>query len=195
MKKILLIACLAGVFLLPACSEDPVSENEADTLTQEEIEDLVLELGSQALASLFQNRGPGKTAVEVPIDETQACPGGGTNQVVGTLSGEMGGGSGTLAMDVDDILAACALALDGQTYVVNTEPALTITGSVLVEQNLFQETQVLFLNGALSLKPSRGPTFPCPVDLTFSVTLSAHAAQVTGTACGTAIDIPLTYEG
>jgi hypothetical protein len=34
----------------------------------------------------------------------------------------------------------------------------------------------------------------CSLDLTLAVTVSDRAALVTGTACGVAVDVPLTYE-
>jgi len=194
MRKFLPAWCLAGLLLLAACSDDPASDNEADTPTQEEIEDLVQELGGQALAPIFRNAGAGKSTVEIPIDETQTCPGGGTNQVVGALSGESESGAGILMMDLDDILTSCALDLEGQSYVVNTEPVLALTGTLVVAQGALQETQTMFMGGTLSLKPSRGPTLTCPIDLSFSVTLSNRSARVTGTACGVAVDVPLTFE-
>jgi hypothetical protein len=194
MHNFLRAGCLASLLMLAACSDDPASNNEADTLTQDAIEDLVQTLGEQALAPIFRDAGAGKSTVEIPIDETQACPGGGTNQVVGSLSGESESGAGILAMNLDDILTSCALDLDGQSYVVDTEPVLALTGTVVVAQGAFQETQTMVMGGPLSLKPSRGPTLTCPIDLSFSVTLSTRSARVTGTACGVAVDVPLTFE-
>ena len=193
MKNRLLMAGLVLAFLFSACSEDPASE-DADMLTQEQVAELVQELGGRALSAIFRNGNAGKATRQIIIDETQACPDGGTVQVVGELAGETGNGSGTLTLDVDEILDDCGLDLDGQPYVINTVPALNGTGTVVVQQGTFQETQMLFLSGALSLQGSRGPALSCSLDLTLAVTVSDRSALVTGTACGVAVDVPLTYE-
>lgn len=185
------VLMLAAVLALTACSDDPAS-GDSDDLSQDAIEDLVRELGRRGLAPIF-DLDPGK--VIVPIDQTQDCPDGGSTQVTGEVSGQTSGGNGTLTVDVDEILDDCVLDLDGQTYVVNTEPVLDLTGSILINQGTFQEAQTLFLDGPLSLDPSRGPTFTCPLDLAFSVTVVTGNARVTGTACGIPVDVPFTFGG
>lgn len=196
-----LVVGLTALFTMSAaCGSDKKSSTgpSGDTPTQAEFVSMMGALeavgawsfggglfGTGALAADGMIAGQ---TVSVPLDETNACPGGGTTRVSGNVSMTVSGTGYNYTGNLTQKYTNCkGTGSDGTVFTFNGSPTLNITMSSTETSYSITLKQ----GGSFSWAAgSRGGT--CPINLTITATADASgttsSGSVTGTMCGQSVN-------
>lgn len=195
-KRFRHLSLLVGVPLLAAACSDlsgpnhQLTDDEAGFLA-EEFAGVALDGVSSSMAGSPGYAGaPSAAPAAGPITwersftETRPCPAGGTVTTSGTTSGTIDSETHSGTAQVTHTLAMddCARIRREVTITVNTNPAITMTGTVTIEAG--HRTSGSFTKtGTFLWETSDGRSGSCEVNLT--ITWGADGTHtVTGTMCG-----------
>ncbi len=195
-KRILPYAVMGLLALSGACSKDSKSSTEptGSTLTDVEFNSMLEALnaiGSFAPslgASPATSRGlAAQQSLSVPIDQTEACPSGGTMRIHGTLSGAAAGDA--LTGNLTQTYSACkAAGSTGTMFTFNGSPNMELTWNA--DQTTGAFTMTIHQTGAINWGMS-SKSGSCPMDLNIAWTYTAagaYSGSYTGTTCGRTVN-------
>lgn len=199
-KRLRYLSFLAALSLLAAACSDLSGPNHQ--LTDDEAAFLAQEFAGVALdgvsSSMAGSPGyagaPSAAPAAGPITwersftETRPCPAGGTVTTSGTTSGTIDSEthSGTANVTHTLVMVDCARIRHEVTITVNTDPAITMTGTVTIEAGHRAEGSFT-KTGTFLWVTSDGRSGSCEVNL--SITWGADGSHtVTGTMCGKEIN-------
>ncbi len=192
------LSFLAGAALVAAACSDLSGPNHQ--LTDDEAAFLAEEFAGVALDGVSSSMAgsPGfagaPSASDAPaagpitwersFTETRPCPAGGTVTTSGTSKGTIDSETHSGTVEVNHTLAMddCARTRGDVTITVNTDPAITMTGTVTIEAGHRAEGSFT-KTGTFLWTTSDGRSGSCEVNLT--ITWGADGSHtVTGTMCG-----------
>lgn len=190
------LSLLAGLTLLTAACSDLSGPDQQ--LTDDEAAFLAEEFASVALdgvtSSMAGSPGtagaPAYAAAAGPITwersftETRPCPAGGTRTTSGTSKGTIDSETHSGTVEVSHTLSMddCARTRDSVTITVNTDPAIVMAGTVIIEAG-HRASGSFTKTGTFLWTTSDGRSGSCEVNLT--ITWGADGGHtVTGTMCG-----------
>ena len=182
---------LAMALGMVACSDDTTGPDEP-TLTLEESEALL-----EAMYAIGQT-GIETELISPTINITEACAGGGTATVTGTLLPSGTATATALAMDLTIVPMDCVETARGRTFTLSGAPSLRQTGTT--EFSMPEELTLLFeldwaIFGTLAYElESRSGTCDVSVRVVSQVDFSAltQTGSASGTLCGHTMDVDLS---
>lgn len=190
------LSLLAGVALLaPACSN---LSGPSNTLTDDEAAFLAEQMTTTSLDGVSQSMAgsPGMAGAPVAAEaagpitwertftKTGPCPAGGTVTMSGSTKGTIDSDTHSGTIEVNHVLAMddCAFTRDAVTITVNTDPDLTMTGTVNIESG-HRASGSFTKTGTFLWTTSDGRSGSCEVNLT--ITWNADGSHsISGTMCG-----------
>ncbi len=190
------LSLLAGVALLaPACSD---LSGPNHTLTDAEAAFLAEQMAGASLDGVSQSMAgsPGMAGApaaapaagpitwERTFTMTRPCPAGGTVTTSGSNKGTIDSDTHSGTIEVSHILAMadCAHTRDSVTITVNTDPDITMTGTVNIEAG-HRASGSFTKQGTFLWSTSDGRSGSCEVNLT--ITWNGDGSHtMTGTVCG-----------
>ncbi len=190
------LSLLAGVALLaPACSD---LSGPNHTLTDSEAAFLAEQMATASLDGVSQSMAgspgmagaPSATLATGPITwertftMSRPCPAGGTVTTSGSNKGTIDSQTHSGTIEISHILAMadCARTRDTVTITVNTNPAITMTGTVTIESG-HRASGSFTKTGTFLWATSDGRSGSCEVNLT--ITWAGDGSHtMTGTVCG-----------
>jgi len=204
-KSLRYLGLALSLSLLSACDNLSGPEHE---LTDDEAAFLAQEFAGEALEGVSgaMAGSPGLAGASTPapatdghdrgpvtwersFTETRPCRAGGTRTTSGTNQGSLdSAGTGTVEITHTLVLVDCARIRDTVTITVNTDPALTLAGTVTIENG--EKTGGTFTKtGAFQWVTSDGRSGRCEIDLTITWGggddhWDREDHTVTGTICG-----------
>lgn len=195
------LSLLAGAALLAsACSDNLSGPNH--TLSDAETAYLAEQMTSTSLDGVSQSMAgspglaPGMAGAPTVVDSmgnttwertftmTRPCPAGGTVTASGDTKGTMNMDTRTGSIEINHTLsmAACAQTRDSVTITVNTNPDITMKGTVNIASG-HRASSTFTAQGTFMWETSDGRSGSCQVDLT--VAWNADGTHsITGTVCG-----------
>lgn len=190
-----LLGTAAALAALAACSDttgfsgDRLTADEADLVTDEMIVLALDGVDAGMEEANFSSAGP---AAAPPVEwsrsftRTAECPAGGTITFAGTMSGTIDREthSGTIEVEKTLTLDDCARTRGDVTITVNTDPPITFTGTITVEEGV--RAAMFTKTGTFLWETSDGRSGECEVDLT--IVHDADGTTVTGSVCGREIN-------
>lgn len=193
--RFVLLAAAVGML---ACSKDSATGPEAN-LTTEEVYDALeaisaigFDVGAFSMAGLRADEGRlealrlgnGPTAAYTEsIDESVACPNGGTTRMRGSLTVNENTGAGSI--DLRQSFSNCgSTSTAGRLWVFNGDPDVRtqLASSINVQTEEFSVTGTQ--RGAFNFS-SNGASGRCSIDLTISVSSTGY--RMTGRVCGRSV--------
>lgn len=195
------LSLLAGAALVAAACSDNLS-GPSHTLTDAEAAYLANQMASVSLDGVSQSMAgspglaPGVAGAPGAADSlgnmtwersfsmTRDCPAGGTVTASGSNKGTMNMDSRSGTIEISHILTMsdCAHTRDTVTITVNTNPAITMNGTVTIESG-HRASGTFTKQGTFLWETSDGRSGSCQVDLT--ITWNADGSHsMTGSVCG-----------
>lgn len=198
MRHTFAVAVLTAALTLSACKDS--SGPAALSLTEAQAEDMMEALASVGAATSLSQRaaeyrqGPTVQLATITLDESQPCPGGGTNRTQGTVTSNDAGTQ--LSASLTQSYSACkATSPNGVLWTFNGAPNLKFDFSMSVNETTANYTMNGTQKGAIDAASSIG-SGRCVIDLTFTASgnlqTSTGTATVSGTMCGRTISMTVT---
>jgi hypothetical protein len=204
---------LTGLALsLAACGGDGPTANSGDELSEAEMNEIAAEM-FDGLAGLISGDfdihrstllPPGlslslsrlSVPINISIDESGPCEGGGTVSLEGSVDGDVDdeSGAGELHLDVTQTVDGCDVVGELHTYTVTTEPNLHLTGDFESDGgDTFSASMNLVGGFAFIVDDGREGT--CGVDVTVTVEVEGQnfSASAQGTICGISVNDSIVF--
>ena len=198
-NKSMIAAALAALLSLSACKDS--SGPDSIQLTDAQAEDLMEALasvgsdgGELARRSAAFVAGPDAAFLQIPVDETEQCPGGGTVRQQGTL--DVNDTFTQMTANVTNSYTGCkATSPQGVLWTFDGAPniafAFTVTSDATTGNYTISGTQKGAVDASSSIGSGR-----CAIDLTYTGSGNSEtqtgSATVSGTACGRTINVTVT---
>ncbi len=128
-----------------------------------------------------------KASFNIPVSLSGECPGGGSRNYSGTISGTNVGGSGTATVHITAALNKCGY---DQTTTITTidAPAVTVTGTIAIVSDAYGASTLTLTVPALTVN-----SVSCTGGIAMSLVATSPSSQptATGTICGRSGAIPV----
>lgn len=124
-------------------------------------------------------------SIDHAVTVSAACEQGGTASVDGAVTGTIDDQTfaGQLSLDVTTSMVACAFPAEGTLFTVDTEPDLSLSGSVAWDQTGIVGTAEFTYVGGIAWTTDDGRSGTCSIDVLVSLSQDGSSAA-SGTACG-----------
>jgi hypothetical protein len=191
-KKILPYALAAALALtLTSCGDKADATGTGDTLSNEEIDSMVLALDEIGSLSFLGGRGTSAAGLAAqaqsgsfPVDQSESCPGGGNTHLTGTVSYSVSGQTETLTANLTQTLSNCkGNVFNGHQFTFNGNPNVAWSLNASVNSSTEAGTVTVHRAGNIAWSGSGGKSGNCSIDINVSATVDA-AGNATGTVTG-----------
>lgn len=200
MTKRTIVAALAAVLTLSACGDStaPAAIQLTDAQAEDLMEALALVGGATAFSQqAAEYRASATQLLTMTVDQTDACPNGGTYRMQGTFTGNDAGTSATAAI-TQSYNACKAMSSNDVLWTFNGAPNIVINFTMTSNPTTGAFTMNGTQKGAIDASSSVG-SGRCAIDLTYSMqgndNTGAMNMSVTGSVCGRTITVTISDPG
>ena len=199
---------LSAMLLVAAAAACSDATGPKNSLTKDESMDLAAQLGDAIAGSPTSASGPsfnrvplGASASTAPTTttvhlsaESLPCPQGGTTTITVDINATIDATTHSMTADVSGTNAPqdCGFFAQHHVVFVTGTPSITTTAHVEVTNGVPTGVQTVTGKGSFDWKTKDGRSGSCQIDYTVSHDFTAHTKSITGTFCGTTLQVTST---
>ena len=190
-------ALVAGVALCAAAACGDSTAPDA-TLTDDEAIELARQMEIHFTGGFSSSTAPEGAGVQfntvpepfnVPVDVSVPCPRGGNTRLTGTVSGTMDEATESLTAHLNGTHRPTNCGYDVHGKTISISGSLTTTAHVEVANGVPIGRHAATLVGEFNWRASDGRRGTCAVDITSTANFSSRISTLTGTLCGSPIQL------
>jgi hypothetical protein len=202
---------VAGLALSAAACGGGPTETSGDPLSEAEVAEVAAEIFSELGTYFSGDFSPQRRVllpaglnlslaasvpIDISIDESGPCGGGGTASVSGSIEGEVDDetGAGSLQFDITQGFSGCEVVGELHTYTVSGQPNIHLTGDFESDgSESFSGTFSLQGGFAFTVDDGREGTCGIDVTATINVTGTSFSSTASGTVCGVTVNNEIVF--